>query len=172
MCDALTHPHLTGTRPRAKPRSKVECTAAIAAVDGHGLARIEADADAQRQQRVERDFVGERQLKLDGRAKRVARRAEDGKRLVAAQLDHTAPPSRASSANAAASRAAASSPCSCVKGRVAADVRNDKRQDRRSLTGTRSTNTPIAQLGTNPAWNRMRRSAAHRLPLSLRTSDR
>jgi hypothetical protein len=88
--DALAHPHLAGARLRAEARSQVERAAAIAAVDGHRLAGIEPDADAERQRRIERSLVGERQLELHGRAQRVPGRLEDSKRLVAAELDHLA----------------------------------------------------------------------------------
>ena len=90
VCDALADPHLTGSRLRAETGGEVERAAAVATVNRHRLAGIEADADVQRQYRIEGDLVRERQLELDRRTERVARRGEDRERLVAAKLDDLA----------------------------------------------------------------------------------
>ena len=81
--DALAHQHLSGLRLRAEPSGEVERAAAVPAVDLDRLARVEADADVQRHRRVELHLVCERELQRDRGTDRLARRAEDGERLVA-----------------------------------------------------------------------------------------
>ena len=119
MHDALAHEHFAGLRLRAEPRGEVERAAAIAAVDGDGLARVEADADEQRNRRVELHLVRKRDLQIHCRAKRFAGGERNTASASSPRNSITSPswsstPSRAISANFAARRAAASSPRDCV----------------------------------------------------------
>src|SRR5262249_61906231 len=90
MGHALTREHLARACLRAQPRSQVEGTTPVATVDRHRLARVQSDADAQGQRRVELDLVREHELEVDRSTERLAGRGEDGQRLVAAQLDDLA----------------------------------------------------------------------------------
>ena len=80
--DGLGGKDLAGAGLRAQAGGHVEGGAAIAALDRHGLAGIEADPDAPREAR--RRDPG---LELHGRAQGLAGRGEDGEGLVTAELD-------------------------------------------------------------------------------------
>ena len=79
--------HLARAGEGAKPGREVERPAAVAAVDGHRLAGVEADPDGERQARVGDRLSDEALLQRRRRAQRLPRRIKYGQRLVAAQLD-------------------------------------------------------------------------------------
>ncbi len=87
---ARAHEHLAGPREGAEPSREVERAAAIAAVDRHRLARIEADPDGERQAGIGDRLRYEALLQVGGCPQRLASGIEDGERLVAAQLDERA----------------------------------------------------------------------------------
>ena len=86
--DLWRREHLAGTRLTAQPRREVQRPSSEPALDGNGLARVEADPDGQEQVGV-RDRLGdEALLQIERGADRLARRGEDRERFVAPELDH------------------------------------------------------------------------------------
>ena len=100
VLDSLHRPgKMSGDRARqdlawcsqaAQPGGEVERTAAVAALDRHRLAHVDADADQQRHVGVADGLGHEPLLQRDGRVDRVAGRPEDRERLVTAQLEQRA----------------------------------------------------------------------------------
>ena len=86
---------LASTSPaRASEQSRrrdVQGPAAVAALDGHRLAGVQADPDGQRQRGICDRLVDEPVLQGHGAADRPARRTEDDQGLVTAELDHMPP---------------------------------------------------------------------------------
>ena len=78
---------LRGAGDAAQPRREVERPAAVAALDGHRLAGVQADPDRERKCRVRDGLVDEPSLELDRGADRLASRIEDREGFVSAQLD-------------------------------------------------------------------------------------
>ncbi len=78
---------LRGGGDPAQPRGEVQRAAAVATLDGHGLARVEPDPDRQWKRRIRDGLVHEPPLELDRRADRLPGRIEDRQCLVAAELD-------------------------------------------------------------------------------------
>jgi hypothetical protein len=87
MYNTVGRDHFPGVRESAEAPRDIEGRAAEAAVDPDRLARIDPDAHVEGQIGIESTFLFEADLELDGRSKGLARRSEDCKRLVSAQLD-------------------------------------------------------------------------------------
>ena len=77
---------------RAQPSGLVERRAPEAVAEGDGFAGVEADPDAEGEQRVTVGLRRERRLELDRRPQRPTGRLERGERLVPAELDELAAP--------------------------------------------------------------------------------
>jgi hypothetical protein len=88
--DLARRQDLAGTSLAAQPRRQVQRAAAIPALDLDRLAGVEADPDRKGQLGIGEGLLDEPLLELDGRADRLARRAEDAERLVSAELQERA----------------------------------------------------------------------------------
>ena len=87
MCDLTAHKHLPRIGQAAQACREIERAPAEAPVDPNGLAGVEPDADGQRQHRIGHRLLHESPLELDRRTNRLARRIEDGQRLIPTELD-------------------------------------------------------------------------------------
>jgi len=131
MDDALAGQDLPWTRDRAEPRREVQRAAPVSPVDGHRLADVEADPDAERKVRIGRRLRREALLKRDRRSQRLSWRPKHRERLVAPELDqvaavrghlrpyHVAEPSRQGAGRLVA--------VLLRESRVAADIRDQER---------------------------------------------
>ena len=81
---------LAGAGLAAQARRHVQRAASVPALDGDGLAGIEADPNHQGQRGVVEGLVDEALLEIHGRPDGLPGRGEHGQGLVAAQLDHRA----------------------------------------------------------------------------------
>src|SRR5207249_2662786 len=73
----------------AQPRGQVERAASVPVLDGHRLARVQADAYQERNLRLLQRGLHEPRLQVDRRRDRPARRSEHDQCLVASKLqDH------------------------------------------------------------------------------------
>ena len=81
---------LAGQGDAAQSRRQVQRAAAIAALCGHCLARVQAHTDAKREGRLSVRPFPESALQLDRRPDRLAGGRKDAKRLVATQLEEGA----------------------------------------------------------------------------------
>ena len=86
MRDGRAREDLGGSGDAAQPRREVERPAAIAALDGDGLAGVQPDPDRERERRLRDGLVDEPALELDRRSDRLPGRVEDHERLVTAEL--------------------------------------------------------------------------------------
>ena len=87
MRDLTRGEHLAGSRLAAESRREVQRAASVPGLDGHGLAGVQADPDRQEQVGIGDRLGNEALLEVERGADRLARRSEDRKRLVAAELD-------------------------------------------------------------------------------------
>jgi hypothetical protein len=90
--DLAAREDLRRPRDRAQPRREVQRAAAEPVTDRDGFTGVEPDPDGERPRRIGDRLVHEPALKLDRRADRLPGRAEDGERLVTAELDELALP--------------------------------------------------------------------------------
>ncbi len=81
--------HLARSGQATEARGEVEGRAAKTALNGHGLAGIQADPHCQRQRGIGARRRGELRLQRHGGTERLACRGEDRERLIAAQLDNS-----------------------------------------------------------------------------------
>ncbi len=91
MNDLPAREHLAGARERAEPCGDVQGAAAVAALDGYGLAGVEPDPDGERKGWIGDRLLDEALLQGNGPTDRRARRAEHDQGLVTAQLEHMPP---------------------------------------------------------------------------------
>jgi hypothetical protein len=99
MDDAVGRDHFARAGESAKARRHIERRSAEAAVDGDGLARVDADPDVQGYDGIGSTLFLEAHLKFDGRSKGLSGRCEDGERLIAAHFDDRAAAGRDSLAS-------------------------------------------------------------------------
>ena len=85
--DPLASQDFARPRHRAEPGRQVQRTAPISVLDPHGLARVEPDADRERERRIGDRGLHERGLQIDRGLDRLSGRREDGQYLVAAELE-------------------------------------------------------------------------------------
>src|SRR5205823_12581756 len=83
MRHTRAHEHLAWPREGAEPGREVERPAAVAAVNGYRLARVESDADSKREAGIGDRFRHEPLLQVGRRSQRLPRRIEHRERLVA-----------------------------------------------------------------------------------------
>jgi hypothetical protein len=83
--------YLSGTGVRTQSSRRVQGNASVPVLDGHRLARVDADPDREGERGVGLALLGARGLELDRGPHRLRRGLEHGQGLVAPQLDHSAP---------------------------------------------------------------------------------
>ncbi len=87
----LADDHLAAMRTSAQAGRHVQRRAPVAAVrHADGLAGVDADPNLERKVRIHVGLLGESCLEIDGSPDRLASRREDGKPLVASNLDQDA----------------------------------------------------------------------------------
>ena len=88
MRDLTAHEHLPGIGETAETCSEVERPATVTAVHANGLTCVQADADSKRERRIGHRPLHELTLQFHGGTNSLARRVENGERLVTSKLDH------------------------------------------------------------------------------------
>ncbi len=87
----LADDHLAAMRTAAQAGRHVQRRAPVAAVrHADGLAGVDADPNLERKVRIHVGLLGESRLEIDGSPDRLTSRREDGKPLVASNLDQDA----------------------------------------------------------------------------------
>ncbi len=90
--ETLRREDLARAGRRAEPGRLVQCPTTEPVAEGDGFAGVEADADAEGEQRVAVGLRRERRLELDRRPQSATGRLEGGECLVPAELDELAAP--------------------------------------------------------------------------------
>ena len=169
LAGEVNHPlageYLTRRRDRAQPCGEVERAAAVAAIgQRHGLTRIEADANSERQPGSIGALLAATALHLDGCAQRLASGGEDDECLIAAELDQIAGVFRNGTSYDLRERGGKRSrglvPLLLRKARIPANVRDQERADDRDPAAWAGVSRIYALLTAAVDRFSLRRSAA------------
>ena len=90
--DALARKRLAGLGLAAQPGREIQRPAAVPALDGYRLTRVDPDPNPEGKRRVQGHFVREYELGIDGGPKGLPGRDEYRQGLIAAKLDDLSAP--------------------------------------------------------------------------------